>query len=283
MGPQHTHQTNLSEQGKTNSVKVSIVTLSYNQRTFLQDAIDSVLQQDHPDLEYIVVDPGSTDSSRELVKSYGPRIAQVIFEADNGASDGLNKGFSRATGKVFGFLNADDYLLPQALCRVTAFFESHPHCDIVMGNGYIVDERRRILRHVTARDFTVQRYFHGGIRWLQQATFFRSEAFRRSPGFNVENRTSWDGELFVSMVQMGAVVDYLDADLAAFRIHNASISGSGRSQDAYRRDCRRVFRQIRGRDWGMADDLLRLLYGVEGVLLRVGLGSRSSAKKRNSK
>jgi len=264
-------------------VKVSIVTLSYNQRIFLKDAIDSVLQQGHPDLEYIIVDPGSTDSSRELVKSYGQRITQVIFEADNGASDGLNKGFSRATGEVFGFLNADDYLLPGALCRVAAFFESHPQCDIVMGNGYIVDERRRPLRHVRARDFTVQRYFHGGIRWLQQATFFRSEAFRRSLGFNVENRTSWDGELLVSMVQMGAVVGYLDADLAAFRIHNASISGSGRSQDAYRKDCRRVFLQIRGRDWGVADDLLRLLYRIEGALLRIGLGSRSPARKRNSK
>ena len=93
-------------------MRISIVTLSYNQRTFLREAIDSVLQQDHPDLEYIVVDPGSTDGSREFIRSYGEQVAQVVFEPDQGAADGLNKGFSRATGEVFGFLNADDYLLP---------------------------------------------------------------------------------------------------------------------------------------------------------------------------
>ena len=97
-----------------------------------------------------------------------------------------------------------------------------------MGNGNVVDGHGRTLRHVRARDFTVQRYLYGGTRWLQQATFFRREAFLRSPGFNAENRTSWDGELFVLMAHMGATVGYIDADLAAFRIHNASISGTGR-------------------------------------------------------
>lgn len=249
-------------------MKISIVTLSYNQRAFLREAIDSVLQQDHPDLEYIVVDPGSTDGSREFIRSYGEQIAQVVFEADKGAADGLNKGFSRASGEVFGFLNADDYLLPGALSRVARFFESNPQCDIVMGNGYIVDSNGRSLRHVRARDFTVRRYLCGGIRWLQQATFFRREAFGLSPGFNTENRTSWDGELFVSMVHMGATVGYIDADLAAFRIHGASISGTGRLLDAYRNDCKRIFRQIRGRDWRAIDDLWRFLYRVEGLLIR---------------
>lgn len=263
-------------------MRISIVTLSYNQRTFLREAIDSVLQQDHPDLEYIVVDPGSTDGSREFIRSYGEQVAQVVFEPDKGAADGLNKGFSRATGEVFGFLNADDYLLPGALRRVAEFFQSHPQCDIVMGNGHIVGADGRTLRHVKARDFTVRRYLCGGIRWLQQATFFRREAFRLSPGFNTENRTSWDGELFVSMVHMGATVGYIDADLAAFRIHNESISGTGRLLDAYREDCRRVFRQIRGRDWRATDDLLRFLYRIEGLLIRAGFFAKAPARKRDA-
>jgi glycosyltransferase involved in cell wall biosynthesis len=99
-------------------MRISIVTLSYNQRAFLQDAIDSILQQGYPDLEFIVVDPGSTDGSRELFRSYGEQISHVIFEPDRGAADGLNKGFGLASGEVFGFLNADDFLLPGALHRV---------------------------------------------------------------------------------------------------------------------------------------------------------------------
>lgn len=263
-------------------MRISIVTLSYNQRAFLREAIDSVLQQDHPDLEYIVVDPGSRDGSRELIRSYGEGIFQVVFEADRGAADGLNKGFDRATGEVFGFLNADDFLLPGALRRVAEFFQSHPQCDMVLGNGYVVDAHRRNLRHVRARDFTVRRFLYGGMRWLQQSTFFRREAFMRSPGFNTENRTCWDGELLVSMAQMGATVGYIDADLAAFRLHNTSISGTGRLVDAYIEDCRRIFRQIRGRDWRVTDDLLRFFYRTESLLLRAGLWFKAAARKRGA-
>jgi glycosyltransferase involved in cell wall biosynthesis len=263
-------------------MRISIVTLSYNQRDFLRDAIDSILEQNYPDLQYIVVDPGSTDGSRELIRSYGEQISHVIFEPDQGAADGLNKGFGRATGEIFGFLNADDFLLPGALHMVAQFFQSHPRSDMVLGNGYVVDADGRKTRKVMARDFTVRRYLYGGTQWLQQSTFFRREAFLRSPRFNIENRTSWDGELFVLMAQMGATVGYINADLAAFRIHGASISGTGRSLDVYRQDCRRVFRQIRGRDWRVTDEILRFLYRIEGVLLRSGFRLRVPAGKRDA-
>lgn len=261
-------------------MRISIVTLSYNQRAFLRQAIDSVLQQDHSDLEYILIDPGSTDGSREIIGHYGEQLSHVIFESDCGAADGLNKGFGRASGEVFGFLNADDLLLPGALRRVADFFESNPQCDIALGNGYVVDAQGRNLRHVRARDFTVKRYLYGGMRWLQQSTFFRREAFLHSPKFNAENRTSWDGELFVSMVQRGATVGYINGDLGAFRLHDTSISGTGRLLEAYRKDCRRIFRQIRGRDWRLTDELLAFLYRIEGLVLRAGLCSKVSAGKR---
>ena len=263
-------------------MRISIVTLSYNQRDYLRDAIESILQQDYPDLEYIIVDPGSTDGSRELLQSYGDKITHLIFESDQGAADGLNKGFSRATGEVFGFLNADDFLLPGALRLVGEFFRSHPRCDMVFGNGYVVDAHGRNMRQVRARDFTVRRYLYGGTQWLQQSTFFRRETFLLSPRFNTENRTSWDGELFVSMAQMGATVGYIDEDLSAFRIHGASISGTGRLLDAYREDCRRIFRQIRAREWRVTDDLLRLLYRIEGLLLRTGFWLKVPTRKRDA-
>ena len=258
-------------------MRISIVTLSYNQGAFLREAIDSVLQQGHPDLEYIVVDPGSKDGSRELIESYGDAISHRVFEPDRGAADGLNKGFARATGEVFAFLNADDFLLPGALRRIHEFFQSHPQCDLAMGNGYIVDVHGRNLRHVTASGFTVRRYLHAGSRWLQQSTFFRRDAFLRSPGFNPENHTCWDGELFVFMVQMGAVIGYIGADLAGFRIHSTSFTGSGRGRVACKEDFKRIFRQIRGRDWRGTDELLRFLYRSEGLLLRGGLWSKLSA------
>ena len=263
-------------------MKVSIVTLSYNQRAFLREAIDSVLKQDHKDVEYIIVDPGSTDGSRELIESYRSRVSHVVLEPDKGAADGLNKGFALAGGEVFGLLNADDFLLPGALRSVEEFFRAHPKCDIAMGNGYVVDAQGQHLRHLRARNFSVQTYLYGGTRWLQQATFFRREAFRRSPGFNVQNRTCWDGELFVSMAQMGAVIGYIDGDLGAFRLHSASISGSKRLEGPYEKDCRRIFRQIRGREWRSVDELLSIFHRGKALLLRTTLRLRATAGKKVS-
>ena len=209
-------------------MKISIVTLSFNQRAYLKEAIDSVLSQGYPELEYIVVDPGSADGSREMIRNYGSRIAHTIFEPDRGAADGLNKGFACATGEVFGFLNADDVFFPGSLEHVAGFFKAHPDCDMAMGNGYKIDGSGEKTRHFVARDFSVRRFFYGGTQLLQQSTFFRAEVFRRSPGFNLDNRTCWDGELFVRIADLGATIGYINHDLAGFRIHDASISGSGR-------------------------------------------------------
>jgi glycosyltransferase involved in cell wall biosynthesis len=230
--------------------------------------MESILKQGYPDLEYIVVDPGSTDSSRDLIKSYADQIAHVILEPDRGPADGLNKGFSLATGEVLGFLNSDDLLMPGSLQRIADFFRQNPECGLVFGNGHILDGMGRTVKHVKARDFTVRRYLHGGARWLQQSTFFRRDAFLKSRGFNPENRTCWDGELFVALAKQGTTIGYIDADLSGFRIHPASISGSGSSPQIYRGDCRRIFRDIQGRDWRVADDTWRFLYRAEGLMHR---------------
>jgi glycosyltransferase involved in cell wall biosynthesis len=98
-------------------MRISIVTISFNQGKFLRQCIDSILTQTDCDVEYIVVDPGSTDGSRALIESYGDRIIKV-FEPDEGPADGLNQGFKCATGEIYGFVNADDYLLPGSLKHV---------------------------------------------------------------------------------------------------------------------------------------------------------------------
>jgi glycosyltransferase involved in cell wall biosynthesis len=247
-------------------LKVSIVTISFNQVNYLGRTIQSVLNQDYPNIEYIVVDPGSTDGSRELIKSYESRIARIIFEKDTGPAEGLNKGFAVATGEIFGFLNSDDILYPGAVSRVAQLFEAHPDCDIAMGDGYKIDGRGHRIGHYKARDFSVRRYFYGGARWLQQSTFFRADIYRKSPGFNLENRTCWDGEFFVNLAKDGARIRYIRADLAAFRIHEASISGSGRTNQQYQKDSRRIFRQVLGHEWGVTDKALAFAYRAEGFL-----------------
>jgi glycosyltransferase involved in cell wall biosynthesis len=251
-------------------MKFSVVTVSYNQRQYLEQALSSVLGQDFPAIEYIVVDPGSTDGSRELIESFRSRLAATVFEPDQGAADGLNKGFRLATGDIFGFLNSDDALLPGAMKNVSKTFEQNPDCDIVMGNGFIVDANGRRIRRIRAAGFTLERYFYGGATWLQQSTFFRRSAFEAVGGFNVDNRSCWDGELLVDMVRAGARVQYLNQDLALFRIHAKSITGSRRHSEMMKADADRMFSLTRGRKWTAADTLRAYLFRVERILTHPG-------------
>ena len=251
-------------------MKISLVTLSFNQGPYLQQALASVFAQEGVELEYIVVDPGSTDGSRELIEAHRCRLARMLFEPDKGAADGLNKGFREASGEIFGFLNADDVLMPGALARVAAYAGQHPECGLILGDGHILDGTGRRVRRVKARGFTLRRYLYGGTQWLQQSTFFRREAFAASGGFNPENRTSWDGELFVKMATQGVRAGYIGADLAGFRIHAQSISGSGANGRDFERDWRRIFSEVAGRPWRFFDELLRTIYRAEGLLLRAG-------------
>jgi glycosyltransferase involved in cell wall biosynthesis len=264
-------------------MKFSVVTISFNQRQYLEEALTSVLTQDYPAIEYIVVDPGSTDGSRELIESFRDRLAHIVFEPDQGAADGLNKGFQHASGDIFGFLNSDDVLLAGAMRRVRQAFEQNPDCDIVMGNGFVVDAHGKPIRRIRAGGFTLDRYFYGGATWLQQATFFRRSAFERVGGFNVNNRSCWDGELLVDMVRLGARVKYLNQDLALFRIHQNSITGSKRHSEMIKADADRMFSLSRGRRWTALDTLRVYLVRIQRILTHPGaVESAIRARMRRS-
>ena len=252
------------------AMKFSVVTISFNQRQYLEEALCSVLTQKYPAIEYIVVDPGSTDGSRDLIEQYRSQLATVILEPDQGAAEGLNKGFAQASGDIFAFLNSDDVLLPGALQRVSQAFAGHPECAIVMGNGFTVDAQGKRIRRIRAAGFTLDRYFYGGATWLQQATFFRRAAFEAAGGFNVNNRSCWDGELLVDMVRQGAGVHYLNEDLALFRIHAKSITGSRRHSEMMKGDAERMFSLSRGRHWTAMDTLRAYLFRMERILTHPG-------------
>jgi glycosyltransferase involved in cell wall biosynthesis len=236
-------------------LKISVVTISCNQARFLRECIESVLSQDHRDVEYIVVDPGSTDGSREIIKTYGDRIVGV-FEADTGPADGLNKGFALATGEVFGFVNSDDKLLPGALTCVARAFEARPGVDVITGCGYFIDVHGGLQRRIVPSRFAPWLYARGAVTVFQQGTFFRRTSFEQVNGFNPENRIAWDGELFLDMRLNGACFARIGDNLALFRLHADSITGSGGQSDTsavYRAYRERIFLKAAGRKRGRID------------------------------
>jgi len=222
-------------------MKFSIVTISYNQAQFLEEAILSVLNQDGVDVEYIVVDPGSTDGSREIIERYRERIARAIFEPDHGPADGLNKGFALATGDVFGYLNSDDYFERGAFRRIAGFFRTNPDVDVLCGAVRIVDSGGKARLRTGIPDHFDLRSFVAGTSWVgQQGTFFRREAFELSRGFRRENRTCWDGELLVDLALAGSRFAVMHRVLGNFRIHAQSISGSNRLNQQYLLDLEKI-------------------------------------------
>lgn len=136
-------------------LKISIVTLSFNQGRFLETAIRSVVEQKNVDLDYILVDPGSTDDSRAIIENYRTKIADVVFDQDDGPADGLNNGFARTSGDICGFVNADDLLRPGALAEVVQMFQNHPEVDIISGHGHIIDAEDNPIRRMYSDRFSL--------------------------------------------------------------------------------------------------------------------------------
>lgn len=113
--------------------RITIVTPSYNQAKYLPEAIESILGQDYPNLEYIIVDGGSTDGSVDIIKRYESQLAFWVSEKDSGQSEAINKGLRRATGQLFNWINSDDVLFPGALQRVAEAYAKHPQADMIVG------------------------------------------------------------------------------------------------------------------------------------------------------
>jgi glycosyltransferase involved in cell wall biosynthesis len=222
------------------TARVSVVTISYNQARYLEQALDSVLSQDYGDVEYIVVDAGSTDRSHEILHRYESRIDHLMIEADRGPADGLNKGFAEATGDLFAYINADDALLPGALSSAVQALIANPWADVVHAHSLIVTADGILVRRFRSSRFDVKRFVYGGVNLPQPSTFFRADAFFEVEGFNATNQTCWDAELAVDIALAGRRFCRINDFWSIFRIHPQSISGSGRLDAEYRKDLYRL-------------------------------------------
>lgn len=241
-------------------MKFTIVTISYNQAEFLEDCIKSVLSQDYPGLEYVVVDGGSTDGSLEVIERYRPRLSRVLTGPDRGPADALNKGFAVSSGDVLGYINSDDCLLPGTLRRVADYLGRHPEVDYVSGHCVITDARGGILRRAYTDRVSRHRWIYSGCILMQPATFFRRPLYAQAGGFNIDNRISWDIELFNRFIENGARHAVTNEFLAAFRVHASSITGAGQTAQRRLEVRNRLLRESLGRELRRSDTFWRLFY-----------------------
>lgn len=234
-------------------MKLSIVTVSFNQAIYLPALFASIQGQMEPEDEHIVVDPGSLDGSRNIINGYAKSDGRIkiLFEPDDGPACGLNKGFGIATGEICSYLNADDFALPGSFRYAKTFFNRHPNCEILIGAVKIADAKGKLKLRGRVADWPTKIRLMGGVfQYFQQGTFFRRASFEGIGGFNVENRTCWDRELIVDMILAGSPVTVTSRPLGAFRIHSASITAKGPSERYWCDQARihsKICRQFGGR------------------------------------
>lgn len=197
---------------------VSIITPSYNQGRFLEATILSVLQQDYKNIEYIIVDGGSTDGSREVIQRYADRLAWWTSQPDQGQTEAINKGFARAGGDVLAWLNSDDTYQPGAVSEAVAYLQDHPEAGLVYGDANFIDEHGNVIGRFPSRQTDYKRLRQGYVHICQQASFFRAELWRKVGPLDSSFYFAMDYDLWVRLSRLAALV-YHPRLWANFRLH----------------------------------------------------------------
>jgi len=249
--------------------RITLVTPSFNQGRFIEETLSSVLSQDYPNLEYIVIDGGSSDQSLEILKRYDGSLSKWISEPDRGQSDALIKGFNLATGSLLGWLNSDDVLMPDALRQVGEAYLRNPG-HIIAGNVEIFGPRsgtRRVLRQRNLTSAAMIQIWNRSAVYSQPGVFFPADVYREVGGLDRSLHYCMDHDLMIRLLARCSVA-YLGLTIAAARQHAASktCSQSGFMVVEANRVCQRYLHRLQGKSrrsasWALHAYLLRCAAG----------------------
>jgi len=196
---------------------VSIITPSYNQAKYLEQTIQSVLSQDYPRIEYIVIDGASKDGSVDIIKKYADKLTYWESKKDKGQADAINKGFAHATGEIIAWLNSDDYYLPGAVRAAVKVFEENPDVVLVYGDMLAVDENSTTFNTLTYKQLTLEDLFCFQIIG-QPAVFMRRSALQKTSGLDLTFHFLLDHLLWIKIAKQGKIL-HVSQTWAAARYH----------------------------------------------------------------
>lgn len=207
--------------------RITVVTPSLNQGRYLEAAIQSVLAQGYPNLEYIIRDGGSTDNSIDVLRRYEPELARLVIERDSGPADALNRSFADATGDILCWLNADDIYLPGALLAAADTLAARPDVSLVYGEGWYIDEAGdRIEPCRFVRRLFDRRYLINRDPILQPSAFWRRSLWEAAGPLDTSLRWVFDWEWFIRAHSRGRF-HYMPRDLACYRVQPEALTRTG--------------------------------------------------------
>lgn len=199
---------------------VTVITPSYNQAAFLEEAILSVLGQDYPNLEYMIVDGNSTDGSVEIIRKYADKLTWWVSEKDSGQAEAINKGFARANGELVAWLNSDDLLQPGMISTAVEAFQAHPEAGLVYGDVLSIDGNGQPINLMTFAPYTLKDLM--GFNYISQPGVMMRRSVLEQAGYLDESyHYLLDHELWLRMARLAGMV-YIPRQLAVARFHAAA-------------------------------------------------------------
>ncbi|NOT06093.1 MAG: glycosyltransferase [Anaerolineales bacterium] len=204
-----------------NSPLVSIITPSFNQARYLEATIQSVLEQDYPHIEYIIVDGGSSDGSVDVIKKYAGRLAWWVSEQDKGQTDAINKGFNRASGEILAWLNSDDTYNPGAVSAAVKYLTENPDVAMVYADCNYINEQGAVIGKFNSAQTDHRRLREGYVHIPQQTMFFRANYWQELGPLDSSFYFAMDYDLW-TRIAARAPIKYLAGQMwANFRIHTS--------------------------------------------------------------
>lgn len=198
---------------------VSIITPSFNQAKFLEQTIQSVLNQDYPHIEYIIIDGGSADGSVDIIKKYEDKIRYWVSEQDAGQTEAINKGFAKATGEILAWINSDDSYNPNAISEAVKFLVENPQVGMVYADCNFIDENENVIGKFNAKQTNYQMLRRGSAHIPQQTMFFRKQFWS---ALDTTFYFAMDYDLWTRIAKQ-TEIKYLQGNVwANFRIHTSS-------------------------------------------------------------
>jgi glycosyltransferase involved in cell wall biosynthesis len=206
--------------------RITVVTPTLNQAQYIERTILSVLNQNYPNLEYIILDGGSTDGTRAIVEKYRRYLSHWRSTPDAGQAAALKEGFERATGEIFAWINSDDVYLPRVFRQVGSMMKKQPATDVCYGNMYLLDATGQFVteRRLTRCSSRLIKLGirHGGFGFYQPAAFWRRTLYQRVGGIDPSLHFDMDNDLFIRFSLRGGRFTFLPFPLVGFRIHEGS-------------------------------------------------------------